>query len=236
VRKSTSILTVRDCLKTCALALALSAALAACSTSPPVYKEDNFARGGAFEHRFNVPPEVTFLAMKKIVLRQGYALEQQDCQQQQSFVASRQRQQGNTNTVLTLSAVVMHDAGQGSNGWINLQESVFVTDTSKPAVSTAASANAYPSVRKQRGETVVDSGYYDNLFAAVERELPLAQRELEAAKAAAQAAAEAAPALPSAASIDTSTSSVVLEPLIQTEALPAPTVPEPPPVPTQPAP
>ena len=91
-------------------------------------------------------------------------------------------------------------------------------------------------MRKQRGETVVDSGYYDNLFAAVERELPLAQRELEAAKAAAQAAAEAAPALPSAASADTSTSSVVLEPLIQTEALPAPTVPEPPPVPAQPAP
>ncbi|HAN56837.1 MAG TPA: hypothetical protein DCQ77_11930, partial [Betaproteobacteria bacterium] len=80
-------MTVRCCLKTCVLALALSAALAACSTSPPVYKEDSFVRGGAFEHHFNVPPDVTFLAMKKIVLRQGYALEQQDCQQQQSFVA-----------------------------------------------------------------------------------------------------------------------------------------------------
>jgi hypothetical protein len=196
-------------------ALGLLVTLAACSSSPPVYKEDNFLRGGAFEHRFNAPPDVTFLAMKKIVLRQGYALEQQTCQQQQSFVASRQRQQGAINTVLTLSAVVMHDAGLGSTGWINLQESVFVTDAPKPTNGAAVSGTAQP--RKQRGETVVDGGYYDNLFAAVEREIPQVQRELAAAKTAAEPppAAVAAP--------DISTSGVVVEPLIQTEALPAPT-------------
>lgn len=219
-------------LKVGAFGLALSLALAACSSSPPVYKEDNFLRGGAFEHRFNAPPDVTFLAMKKIVLRQGYALEQQSCQQQQSFVALRQRQQGSTNTVLTLSAVVMHDAGLGSTGWVNLQESVFVTDAPKPATGTAISATVQP--RKQRGETVVDSGYYDNLFAAVEREIPLAQRELEAAKAAAQTSAETTPA--AAATSDISTRGVVSEPLIQTEALPAPAPASPPPAPVQPAP
>lgn len=210
-------------------ALGLLVTLAACSSSPPVYKEDNFLRGGAFEHRFNVPPEVTVLAMKKIVLRQGYALEQQNCQQQQSFVASRQRQQGNTNTVLTLSGMVMHDAGVGSIGWINLQESVFVTDASQPVSGTAVSATPQP--RKQRGETVVDSGYYDHLFAAVEREIPVVQRELEAAKATAQAAAEAPPA-----ASDISTSGVAMEPLIQTEALPAPVAVDPSPASVNPVP
>ena len=221
-------LMLRPYLKAGAFGLALSLTLAACSSSPPVYKEDNFLRGGAFEHRFNAPPDVTFLAMKKIVLRQGYALEQQNCQQQQGFVASRQRQQGSSNTVLTLSAVVMHDAGLGSTGWINLQESVFVTDAPKPTNGAAISVTVQP--RKQRGETVVDSGYYDNLFAAVEREIPLAQRELEAAKA----TAETPPA--AASTSDISTRGVVVEPMIQTEALPAPTPASPLSAPVQPAP
>ena len=166
----------------------ISMGLGACSTPKAIYKDENFASKGPFEHHFGVSPEITFAAMKKVVLRQGYAVEKQS-DKERAFVASKQRQKDNVNAVLTISAVSSNDGDNGTNGWMAVQEADFVVSETKQTSSVSALFFSIPiptgstrSVNKERGETILDHDFYENLFGAVEKEIPNSKKELVADK------------------------------------------------------
>ena len=166
--------------------------IGACSTPQSIYKDENFSGKGPFEHHFDATPDVTFTAMKNVILRQGYTIEQQSGSEF-AFVASKQRQKDNVNAVLTISAVASNDGGNGTNGWMAVQEADFVMSERKDTSSVSLLFLTVPiptgstkTVNKERGETVVDPVFYTNLFGAVDKEIPEARKEMAAEQLASQ--------------------------------------------------
>ncbi|MHB1678029.1 MAG: DUF2242 domain-containing protein [Sulfuriferula sp.] len=166
--------------------------LSACSTPKSIYKDENFSSKGPFEHHFDATPDITFAAMKNVILRQGYTVEKQS-DSEFAFVASKQRQKDNVNAVLTISAVASNDGENGTNGWMAVQEADFVVNERKNTSSVSLLFLSVPiptgstkSVNKERGETVVDPKFYANLFDAVDKEIPESRKEIVAEQLASQ--------------------------------------------------
>lgn len=166
--------------------------IGACSTPKSIYKDENFSSKGPFEHHFDATPDITFAAMKNVILRQGYTVEKQS-DSEFAFVASKQRQKDNVNAVLTISAVASNDGENGTNGWMAVQEADFVVNERKNTSSVSLLFLSVPiptgstkSVNKERGETVVDPKFYANLFDAVDKEIPESRKEIVAEQLASQ--------------------------------------------------
>ena len=160
--------------------------LGACSTPNSIYKDENFSTKGPFEHHFDAAPDITFVAMKNVILRQGYTLEKQS-DSEYALVASKQRQKDKVNAVLTISAVAANDGDNGTNGWMAVQEADFVVNETKNTsnvsllfLSVPIPTGSTKSVNKERGETVMDSKFYVNLFDAVDKEIPYSRKEIAA--------------------------------------------------------
>ncbi|MHB0989770.1 MAG: DUF2242 domain-containing protein [Burkholderiales bacterium] len=160
--------------------------LGACSTPRSIYKDENFSTKGPFEHHFDAAPDITYAAMKNVILRQGYTLEKQS-DSEYAFVASKQRQKDKVNAVLTISAVASNDGDNGTNGWMAVQEADFVVNETKNTSSVSLLFLSVPiptgstkSVNKERGETVMDPKFYVNLFDAVDKEIPYSRKEIAA--------------------------------------------------------
>ena len=160
--------------------------LGACSTPRSIYKDENFSTKGPFEHHFDAAPDITYAAMKNVILRQGYTLEKQS-DSEYAFVASKQRQKDKVNAVLTISAVAANDGDNGTNGWMAVQEADFVVNETKNTsnvsllfLSVPIPTGSTKSVNKERGETVTDPKFYANLFDAVDKEIPYSRKEIAA--------------------------------------------------------
>ena len=160
--------------------------LGACSTPRSIYKDESFSTKGPFEHHFDTTPDITFAAMKNVILRQGYTLEKQS-DSEYAFVASKQRQKDKVNAVLTISAVASNDGDNSTNGWMAVQEADFVVNETKNTsnvsllfLSVPIPTGSTKSVNKERGETVMDPKFYANLFDAVDKEIPYSRKEIAA--------------------------------------------------------
>ncbi len=184
--------------KKVAVIILTTIALGACSTPRSIYKDENFSTKGPFEHHFDAAPDITFAAMKNVILRQGYTLEKQS-DSEYAFVASKQRQKDKVNAVLTISAVASNDGDNGTNGWMAVQEADFVVNEAKNTSSVSLLFLSVPiptgstkSVNKERGETVTDPKFYANLFDAVDKEIPYSRKEIAAEQLEAQKRLKAA--------------------------------------------
>lgn len=164
-----------------------AALLVGCGGPRHAYKGENFSNAGPFERHLNAPPETSFAAMKKIVLRQGYTIEKQE-PKDRAFVASKQFQNDAVNIMLTVSGIASGDGRNGTSAWMAAQEAQFVTSEQKHTASMGNFLLSIPvptgstrTVSKDRGETITDKEFYDRLFLAIESELPAAQKEIAAA-------------------------------------------------------
>ena len=76
--------------------------LAACSGTKYAYQKEAFDAKGPFDHHFDAPKQAVYQAMKRVALRQGFAIEK-DAETSNALVVSKQYQQDNLNTLLTIS-------------------------------------------------------------------------------------------------------------------------------------
>ncbi|PZP64455.1 MAG: hypothetical protein DI596_01920 [Azospira oryzae] len=167
----------------CAVLLA-AVALTACGGPRYAYKQETFETAGPFERRFFTAPDTVYAAVRRVVLRQGYMLEREEAQGR-AFVASKQFQDDDTNTLITLSTVV---SGSSANAaaWIAGQEVQFkikkVRHTTEVKLPLFLGAVPIPtgstqSLSKDRGETITDRDFYERIFRAVEKEIPRVEEE-----------------------------------------------------------
>ncbi|TIC86163.1 DUF2242 domain-containing protein [Crenobacter intestini] len=152
-------------------------ALSGCATKYAFQKE-NFSEKGPFDHRFNASKDVVYQAMKRIALRQGFAIEKES-EETTALVVSKQYQDGNINTLLTLSGIAMGN-GRVSDAWIAAQEVSMKSTEAKQMTSIGLGfglsipipTGTVSSLTKERGETIKDKDFYARMFAAIEKELP----------------------------------------------------------------
>lgn len=168
--------------------IALVATLAACGGPKYSYKEETFDKKGPFERHFVANADIAFAAMKKVLLRQGYTMEKQESNER-AFVASKQFQHDDVNTLLTISGIASSDGNLGSDTWMAAQEVQYKVNEQKHTssvsfllVSIPVPTGSTKSLSKDRGETIQDKEFYDKLFSAIEHELPAVKIELEAGR------------------------------------------------------
>ncbi len=163
------------------------ALLAACSGTKYAYQKEAFDTKGPFDRHFNAPKAVVYQAMKRVALRQGFAVEK-DAEASNALVVSKQYQQDNLNTLLTISGIVT-GAGNTSDAWIAAQEVTLKSHETKQTTSVGFLSLSIPiptgttaTLTKERGETVVDPVFYERMFASIEREVPNVRAQLESQK------------------------------------------------------
>ena len=161
--------------------------LAACSGTKYAYQKEAFDAKGPFDRHFDAPKQAVYQAMKRVALRQGFAIEK-DAESSNALVVSKQYQQDNLNTLLTISGIVT-GAGNSSDAWIAAQEVTLKSHETKQTTSVGFIGLSIPiptgttaSLTKERGETVVDPVFYERMFASIAKEVPLVQQQLASQK------------------------------------------------------
>lgn len=160
------------------------ALLAACSGTKYAYQKEAFDTKGPFDRHFNAPKAVVYQAMKRVALRQGFAVEK-DVEANYALVVSKQYQQDNLNTLLTISGIVT-GAGNTADAWVAAQEVTLKSHETKQTTSVGFLSLSIPiptgttaTLTKERGETVVDPVFYERMFASIEKEVPNVRTQLE---------------------------------------------------------
>lgn len=163
------------------------ALLAACSSTKYAYQKEAFDSKGPFDRHFEAPKQAVYQAMKRVALRQGFAIEK-ETESSHALVLSKQYQQDNLNTLLTISGIVT-GAGNASDAWIAAQEVTLKSLETKQTTSVGFLSLSIPiptgttaTLTKERGETVVDPAFYDRMFASIAKEVPQIQKQLESQK------------------------------------------------------
>ena len=158
--------------------------LAACSGTKYAYQKEAFDAKGPFDHHFNAPKAAVYQAMKRVALRQGFAVEK-DAEAGNALVVSKQYQHDDLNTLLTISGIVT-GAGNSADAWIAAQEVTLKSHETKQTTSVGFIGLSIPiptgttaSLTKERGETVVDPVFYERMFASIEKEVPNVRAQLE---------------------------------------------------------
>lgn len=167
--------------------LASLALLAACSGTKYAYQREVFDAKGPFDRHFDASKQAVYQAMKRVALRQGFAVEK-DAEASYALVVSKQYQQDNLNTLLTISGIVT-GAGNTSDAWVAAQEVTLKSHETKQTTSVGFLSLSIPiptgttaSLTKERGETVVDPAFYERMFASIAKEVPLVQKQLDSQK------------------------------------------------------
>lgn len=166
------------------LVLVCIAGLSACAGPKYAFQKENFEAKGPFDHHFNASKQVVYQAMKRVALRQGFAIER-DSEPDSAIVVSKQYQEGNLNTLLTLSGLVM-GGGKTADAWIAAQEVALKSNEARQTASVGLGlglsipipTGTTTTLTKERGETVMDKVFYEKIYAAIDREIPLVSEQL----------------------------------------------------------
>jgi len=156
--------------------LASLALLAACSGTKYAYQREVFDAKGPFDRHFDAPKQAVYQAMKRVALRQGFAVEK-DAEASYALVVSKQYQQDNLNTLLTISGIVT-GAGNTSDAWVAAQEVTLKSHETKQTTSVGFLSLSIPIPTG----TTADPAFYERMFASIAKEVPLVQKQLDSQK------------------------------------------------------
>jgi hypothetical protein len=171
------------------LLIASVALLTACAGPKYAFQQESFDSSVAspFDHHFAASKQVVYESLKRVALRDGFAVERES-NDEHTLVVSKQYQDGESNTLLTISGLVT-GGDTSADTWIAAQE---VTIKSHAATQTASvgillglsipvPTGTVATLTKERGETVMDRSFYNKIYAAVEKEIPEVKAQLDAA-------------------------------------------------------
>lgn len=177
--------TTTSIVKKIALAAACVTLLSACAGQKYAFQQENFDAKGPFDRHFNAPKQVVFESMKRVALRQGFAVEQKN-NTEHTLVVSKQYQEDERNTLLTISGLVT-GGEKASDAWIAAQETTQKTNVATQTasiglglgLSVPVPTGKVSTLIKERGETIMDKMFYDKLYMAIEKEIPVVQSQLK---------------------------------------------------------
>jgi hypothetical protein len=167
------------------LVIASVTLLAACAGPQHAFQQESFDTKGPFDHHFASSKQVVYVSLKRVALRQGFAVEHEN-NADHTLVVSKQYQDGERNTLLTISGLVT-GGDASADTWIAAQE---VTLKSHSATQTASvglllglsvpvPTGTVATLTKERGETVSDKQFYDKIYAAITKEIPDVKTQLD---------------------------------------------------------
>ncbi|MDH0341997.1 DUF2242 domain-containing protein [Chromobacterium haemolyticum] len=168
------------------LVIASVAFLSACAGPKYAFQQESFdAKQGPFDHHFNASKAVVYESLKRVALRQGFAVEHKSASDY-TLVVSKQYQNGERNTLLTISGLVT-GGNAGADAWIAAQEVTLKSHESTQTasvglllgVSIPVPTGTVATLTKERGETVMDKQFYSKIYAAIEKEIPDVQAQIE---------------------------------------------------------
>lgn len=167
------------------LIVAGAAVLSACAGPQRAFQQENFDAKGPFDRHFNAPKQVVFESMKRVALRQGFAVEQKN-NTEYTLVVSKQYQEDERNTLLTISGLVT-GGEKSSDAWIAAQETTQKTNVATQTasiglglgLSVPVPTGKVSTLIKERGETIMDKMFYDKIYSAIEKEIPVVQSQLK---------------------------------------------------------
>ncbi|RJX31782.1 MAG: DUF2242 domain-containing protein [Oxalobacter sp.] len=159
--------------------------LSACSSTKQAFLRETFDSKGPFDRHYPASKQVVYESMKRVALRQGFSIEQNN-NKELTIVVSKQYQEGELNTLLTISGLVTGSDAH-ADAWVAAQE---VTLKNHIATQTASVGLGFglslpvptgkvSTLSKERGETIMDKTFYQKIFAAIEKEIPVVKQQMQ---------------------------------------------------------
>jgi len=167
-----------------AVVIACVSLLSACANNYS-YTQEDFSTKGPFDNHYSASRQVVFESLKRVMLRQGFALEKAD-KDALTLVVSKQYQHGDRNSLLTISGLV--SGGDGwADSWVAAQEVTLKSDSATQTTSVGLGlglsipipTGTVSTLAKAWGETLKDPALYAKIYAAVEQEIPEVTVELK---------------------------------------------------------
>jgi Uncharacterized protein conserved in bacteria (DUF2242) len=167
----------------------LAMVLSGCSGPKYAFQHENFDINGPFDHHFSASKQVAYESMKRVALRQGFSVEQKN-NDECTMIVSKQYQEDERNTLLTISGLVT-GGDTYADAWIAAQEITLKSNTATQTASIGLGlglslpipTGKVATLTKERGETVLDKVFYDKIFTAIEKEIPLVQQQMKTTSA-----------------------------------------------------
>ena len=114
--------------------IASAVLLTACAGPQYAFQKESFdSKETPFDHHFAASKQIVFESIKRVALRQGFAVEHED-DNALSLVVSKQYQEDDRNTLLTISSLVT-GGDLNADTWVAAQE---VTVKSHAVTQTAS--------------------------------------------------------------------------------------------------